>query len=250
MDEDLGPADELDQGEAGRADIGAGAALHAGRDGVALGHLRVVVARRQGELGGDEVEGTGVDAAATAHAVALLLLAHLLVSEDGDAAGAFGDGDVEAAEGEAHHGATGDDPGGVLGQPATVVDELGVGDPDGDEEVLGHFDASAGDGDHSVGEGLAAQDGTGEGRAGAHVDDLDAHVEGEAARGHFALEDGRDELFLAALGVLGLEDLHLDGRAFGGVAQGANGLRFVLFNANDHLARPGGVQGEEGAADH
>ncbi len=94
----------------------------------------------------------------------------------------------------------------------------------------------AGDGEALLHQRLVQADGVIDSGQGGHVVDDAAQVGGGVVRGHFPSGDGVDQVALAALGVLGLED-H-DGHlplALDGLLHGGDGGGLVVLNGDDRV---------------
>ena len=98
---------------------------------------------------------------------------------------------------------------------------------------MGH---GAGHGNDAAQQWLAVQHGAGHGVQRAHVQALHAQVCGARAVRHLDPGKDADQLLGAATGVFGGDAYHAVGRAGAGGLHGGDGVRFVVFDADQHLA--------------
>ena len=233
------------------ADVVAGAALDAVHDVEGLGLLPHPLSGVQMHVHGGQVHGADVDAAGAAQADFLGLNGGgFFPGQAEHRVGALDDADFQRMLGNAHHGAAGKHPVGLLGKALGLVDQMLEGGAQRHQQVAGLLDGVAGDGDDAVGDGLAFHHGVVHRGGGADVEHRAAYMGGQAAGGHLAAGEALDELLLSALGIPGAQGLHMHVGA--GPHQGLemlNGVGLIGLHADGGALQPEGLHQNARAAD-
>ena len=195
----------------GRTSELAGAALNARGDVLTLGALPVLHLRELGQQVRLKAHRTGADALGTADAGQRLAAAGIVAREDGHGVGALADGHLVGGQGLAHHRTAGQQLVIAVGHTAADLDEVLHRRTHADEEVAGIGQALAGHGGITLEQRLALHHGLVDGIGRSDVLDDGTHVDGDGGRSrHLAVDDGIDELLLAALRVALLQGDYFD----------------------------------------
>ncbi len=229
----------MDDGPLDVAHIRARSALHAVLHAVFVRFREIVLFRVIRDAVGHEVHGAYLHAASALDARGLPLRPCAAVEEE-DAARAFDHGDIRAVLRDAHHGPAHDQLRVAIGKAAAAEGEkLGERRADANAQVPGLRDTVTADRENPLYKGLAEHDRLVDGKGCADVLDNGAHVEGQAAAGNLAVQDGLDELLFRALGVL-----HPEGHDLYGGSEGpaplphvGDGIGLVHLNGDDGLGQ-------------
>jgi hypothetical protein len=127
--------------QAGRADIGAGAALNAVHEMISLHILIVVFPLVHISVAGQNVHRTDLRTAAAADAGGVFHRLVLISAESQQSVGALGGAHGEIVHGVAHHGAAHEDLFGLRYEAAGVLKDIGKRRAHADDQVLRLLDA-------------------------------------------------------------------------------------------------------------
>ena len=163
----------------------------------------------------------------------------------------LGHGHVQVVAGKTHHGPADEQAPQAGAQAAGLLDEVPDGDPDGHLQVAGLTQSTPRQSDDARDEGLAVEGGIGDGGGGGDVLADDADLGRNPPAGHLLAGEDANELLLPPRGIEGGDGDDFDARRVPirhqGLAQGQDGLGFVVLDRDQALIHPQQVPQQAGA---